>query len=204
MKITVISGSSRDGAQSLKIANWLKNRLAKEHKVADIELIDLNKLSLTLNPNEFWGGQTESAKAMAKEYKTLEESDAVVIVTPEWGGGAAPALRQFILMSGYSVAHKPVLTVGVSSTRTGGIRPVEELKHSTKNTRMVIIPEPLIINDVESIFGPSEGTNQNEEHEAYLTGKADYSITVLLEYAKALKQVRSSGKLNYEEFAFGM
>jgi NAD(P)H-dependent FMN reductase len=204
MKITIVSGSSRDNSQSLKMANWLKDRLASEHKITDSEVIDLNKLSLTLNPNEFWGGQTESAKAMAKEYKTLGESDAVIIVTPEWGGGAAPALRQFILMSGYSLAHKPILTVGVSSTRTGGIRPVEELKHATKNTRMLIVPEPLVINDVESVFGVSEGNSANEEHQAYITGKADYSITVLLEYAKALKQVRDSGKLNYEEFAFGM
>lgn len=204
MKITIISGSSRDEAQSLKISKWLRERLEGEHKIADVDLVDLNELSLTLNPNEFWGGKSESAKAMAAEYKKLEESDAVIIVTPEWGGGAAPALRQFILMSGYSLAHKPTLTVGVSSTRTGGIRPIEELKHATKNTRMLIIPEPLVINDVESVFGVSEGNEANEEHQSYLTGKADYSITVLLEYAKALKQVRESGKINYEEFAFGM
>ena len=204
MKITIVSGSSRDEAQSLKISKWLKKRLESEHKIADVDLIDLNKLSLTLNPNEFWGGKSESAKAMAAEYKKLEESDAIVIVTPEWGGGAAPALRQFILMSGYSLAHKPTLTVGVSSTRTGGIRPIEELKHATKNTRMLIIPEPLVINEVESVFGVSEGNAANEEHQAYLTGKADYSLTVLLEYAKALKQVRDSDMLNYEEFAFGM
>lgn len=201
MKITIVSGSSRSEAQSLRISKWLQERVTKNNKDIEVELIDLNNVKISLDPVEFWGGQTDTVKAMAAEYKKLEASDAVILVTPEWGGGAAPALRQFLLMSGYSLAHKPVLTVGVSATPTGGIRPIEELKHSTKNTRALIIPEPIVINNVESVFTEASA---NEEHDKYLTAKADYSIALLVEYAKALKQVRDSGVINHEDFAFGM
>jgi NAD(P)H-dependent FMN reductase len=204
MKLAIISGSSRPNAQSLKVAKWIEAKLKSDSSYKELSLTDLNNLNLTLNPNEFWEGASFEAKEMASIYSRFEEADAFIIITPEWGGGVPPALRQLILMSGTSMSHKPVLTIGVSATPVGGIRPVEELKHATKNTRFVIVPDPVVITSVEQVFNKEPATDSNLEHEQYLTTKLNYSLKVLEEYAKALQQVRNSGVIDYKDFAFGM
>lgn len=204
MKIVVISGSSRPNSQSLKVAHWLTDYL--ESKLSDVSVhpFSMDALDITFDPNEFWSGEGEKTKLMNSVYSRFEEADAFVIVTPEWGGGVPPKLRQLILMSGSSMSHKPVLTIGVSATRTGGIRPIEELKHATKNTRFVIIPDPVVINEVESILNGDSKADTNTEHEEYIVGKLGYSVKVLEQYAKALKQVRESGIIDYEAHPHGM
>ncbi len=210
MKIVLISGSSRPNSQSLKVAKWIQAKLKSDASYKELNLIDLDGLNLTLDPNEFWAGKSDKAKLMASIYSQFEEADAFIIITPEWGGGVPPALRQLILMSGTSMSHKPALTIGVSATPTGGIRPIEELKHSTKNTRFVIIPDPVVITEVQQVLNnrPSKldksDVYTNLEQEKYFVNKIDYSLKILEQYAKALKQVRDSGAVDYKNFEFGM
>lgn len=201
MKITIINGSNRENAQSFRIAEWVKSRLNENHKDIEVDFVDLRKVDMSFVPDEYWAGESAKAKAMGKEYKKVEDSDAVVIVTPEWGGAASPVLKHFILMSGYAFAHKPVLTVGVSATPVGGIRPIEDIKHTFKNARGVIMPEPVVINNVNSFA--LNGKIENE-HDEYIFPKMDYSLRLLEQYAKGLKIVRDSGVVDHEKFEFGM
>jgi azobenzene reductase len=201
MKITIINGSNREEAQSYRISQWVQARLKTTQPDLETELIDLRKVDMSFIPDEYWAGKSEKAKAMAEEYKKIDQSDAVIIVTPEWGGAASPVLKHFILMSGYSLAHKPVLTVGVSATPTGGIRPVEDIKHTFKNARGVFMPEPIVINNVNG-FALSDKVES--EHDQYIFPRLDYAVKLLKEYAKGLKQVRDSGVIDHENFEFGM
>jgi NAD(P)H-dependent FMN reductase len=200
MKITVINGSNREGAQSFRIAEWLQDRL-KSNDV-EVDFVDLRKVDMTFVPDEYWAGQSDKAKAMADEYAKLSSSDGVVIVTPEWGGAASPILKHFILMSEKSsFSHKPVLVFGVSATHTGGIRPIEDIKHLFKNARGVFVPEPIVINDVSNFL---EGEDRDEKREDYITKRTDYALSLLLEYSKALKQVRDAGIIDHETYPHGM
>jgi NAD(P)H-dependent FMN reductase len=157
---------------------------------------------MTFVPDEYWAGQSDKAKAMADEYAKLSSSDGVVIVTPEWGGAASPILKHFILMSEKSsFSHKPVLVFGVSATHTGGIRPIEDIKHLFKNARGVFVPEPIVINDVSNFL---EGEDRDEKREDYITKRTDYALSLLLEYSKALKQVRDAGIIDHETYPHGM
>lgn len=202
MKITIISGSNRKEAESFRISKWLQEKLKSQNDSSlEVDLVDLRRVDMSFIPDEFWAGQSSSAKAMAAEYKKLEESDGIVVVTPEWGGAASPVLKHFILMSGYSLAHKPVLAFGVSSTPVGGIRPIEDIKHTFKNARGVFLPEPIVINDVNNFL---IGEERDQKREDYISGRADYALDLLLEYSRALKQVRESNKINHKDYPFGM
>jgi azobenzene reductase len=203
MKIIVISGSYRKNSQSHKVANWILERSKTTIAEVEVKPVDIKWLDMALDPEEFWAGKSEAAKDMKKIYDSFEDVDGFVIVTPEWGGGIPPALRQFILMSGTSFSHKPVLAVGVSATPVGGIRPIEELKHASKNTRFVLIPDPVVIPQVETVFNKLE-VDPSNEHEKYTADRLDYSLKVLEQYVKALSEVRTSGVINYKEFPFGM
>lgn len=196
-------GSFRPEAQSKKIAEWILDRAEQLIPKVKSSLLDIKLIDMTFDPNEYWDGKSKPAKEMGKVYKKFKKADGFIIVTPEWGGGVPPALRQLILMSGTSMSHKPVLSVGVSATRLGGIRPVEELKHASKNTRLVFVPDPVIITNVESSFN-EKYVDVSNEHEVYLSKKIDYSIKVFEQYAKALVGVRDSSVIDYKEFPNGM
>jgi NAD(P)H-dependent FMN reductase len=157
---------------------------------------------MTFIPDEYWAGQSDSAKAMKAEYQKMADSDGIIVVTPEWGGAASPILRQFILMSEKeSFSHKPVVVFGVSATHTGGIRPLEDIKHTFKNSRGVFLPEPIVINDVNNFL---IGEERSEKREEYITKRTDYALNLLVEYSKALKQVRESGVIDHETYPHGM
>jgi len=200
MKITVINGSNRAEAQSYRIAKWLKEELNK--KDIKVNLVDLREVGMTFVPDEYWAGESDAAKAMRAEYENMADSDGIIVVTPEWGGAASPVLKHFILMSEkVSFAHKPVLVFGVSATHTGGIRPVDDIKHLFKNSRGVFLPEPIVINDVNNFL---QGDERDQKREEYLTKRADYALELLIEYSKALKQVRDSGVIDHETYPHGM
>lgn len=200
MKITVINGSNRPEAQSHRIAKWLEDEL--KAKDVEVNFVDLKEVDMTFVPDEYWAGQSDAAKAMAAEYEGMADSDGILIVTPEWGGAASPVLKHFILMSEkVSFSHKPVLIFGVSATPVGGIRPIEDLKSMFKNSRGVFVPEPIVINSVNNFL---QGDERDERREEYITKRADYALELLLEYSKALKQVRDSGKIDHETYPHGM
>jgi NAD(P)H-dependent FMN reductase len=200
MKITIVNGSNREEAESYRIARWLEEEL--KAKDVGVNFVDLRKVDMTFVPDEYWAGESSAAKAMKEEYEKMGSSDGILVVTPEWGGAASPVLKHFILMSEkVSFSHKPVLTFGVSATRTGGIRPVEDLKHTFKNSRGVFLPEPIVINDVNNFL---KGEERDARREEYITKRANYALDLLLEYSKALKQVRDSGKVDHKTYPHGM
>lgn len=200
MKITIINGSNRPEAESYRIAKWLEGML--KSKEVKTNFVDLRELDMTFVPDEYWAGQSDSAKAMKSAYDGMADSDGILIVTPEWGGAASPVLKHFILMSEKSsFSHKPALVFGVSATHTGGIRPVDDIKHLFKNSRGVFLPEPIVINDVNNFL---QGEERDGKREEYITKRTDYALSLLLEYSKALKQVRESGVIDYETYPHGM
>jgi len=134
--------------------------------------------------------------------ENLASSDAIVVISPEWGGMVPAALKNFFLFaSDGCLYHKPGLIVGVSASRNGAY-PVAELRVSSyKNTHIHYISEHVIIRQVGEVL--NEDKPQSKE-DSYIRNRLDYGLAVLAEYAKALKQVRDSGVLKREEFPFGM
>jgi NAD(P)H-dependent FMN reductase len=113
-----------------------------------------------------------------------------------------PALKNFLLLcSAEEVGHKPALLVSVSSG-IGGSYPIAELRMSSyKNNRLVYVPDHVIIRDVESML---DGGDAKSDRDQTTRGRLDYSMKMLLEYAKALSQVRHSGVINHAEFPYGL
>ncbi len=115
---------------------------------------------------------------------------------------SSPALKNFFLyLSGTDVSHKPGLIVSVSSGM-GGSYPNAELRISSfKNTRIVYIPDHVIVRHVETLLNSDTPESKDDE---WIRGRLFYSTTMLVEYAKALVSVRQSGKINLKTYPFGM
>lgn len=202
MHITIISGSHRPEAQSLKVANWLAEVLkSKSH---DSDIISLSGNDIPLWGESAWDGQSDLSKKMKPYLDKITSADAIIIIAPEWGGMVPGGLKNFLLyVSSNHAAHKPTMLVGVSASR-GGTYPIAELRMSGfKNNRMVYIPDHLIVQNVNNVMNDHDlGTE--DKNDAYIKNRAHYSLDVLIAYAKALKPMREENDLLKEEYPFGM
>ena len=202
MKFFVLSGSHRAEAQTLKVANYVKSALTREHAGAEVFLY-----SLSGNPLPLWDEATGGAPDALWDpiSAELKAADALVVATPEWSGMATPGVKNFLLnCTADEIGHKPALIVTVSATR-GGSYPVAELRMSGyKNNRLAWIPEHVIIHHAEQNFNAPDEAPDLAKEDATIRKRLRYALRLLEEYGKALRQVRASGVIDHKTFKSGM
>jgi NAD(P)H-dependent FMN reductase len=203
MKITIISGSHREQAQSLKVARHIKAVL-DDGMVEETALVNLANNPLPLWDMGVWEGEENWSRLLDPIRAELASSDAFVVVTPEWHGQVPAGLKNFFLLFGQNeLGHKPAMIVAVSSA-DGGAYPVAELRMSSyKNSRLCYIPEHVIVRHVEQVLNDDPGQN-NLEADAYFRARIQWALGILREYAVALRHVRDSGAAKTEQFKNGM
>mgnify|MGYP005750370739 FL=1 len=204
MKISIISGSHRHDSQSEKVARHIRASL-EQHGLCDATwLFRLAGNPLPLWDQGIWDGDPDWKARLEPLSQQLHESDAFVIVSPEWHGQVPAGLKNFFLLWGKGeLAHKPALIVAVSSG-DGGAYPVAELRMSSyKNNRICYIPEQIIVRNVEKVLNDDPAQN-NESADAYFRDRIRYALTQLKEYAIALRQVRASGATDRSVYKNGM
>ncbi len=203
MKFAIINGSHRHNSQSGKVAGFLERTLKEQGLCDETWRYDLTGNPLPLWEEAIWEADPEWEARLAPIREALSESDALVIVSPEWHGMVPAGLKNFFLMlSAREVGHKPALIVTVSNG-PGGAYPVAELRMSSyKNNRLCYIPEQLIIRNVESVLN-DDGDN-DPEADPYYRERAVFALRILREYAEALRAVRASGVTFDERFKNGM
>ncbi|MFM8332099.1 MAG: NADPH-dependent FMN reductase [Candidatus Methylumidiphilus sp.] len=202
MKYAIISGSHRPQSQSGKVARFIAERLPALNPEASSYILDLGKTPLPLWDEGIWAKDQTILDIWNPISAEFANSDAVVVIAPEWGGMVPAALKNLLLFAADgSLYHKPGLIVGVSSSRNGAY-PVAELRVSSyKNTHIQYISEHVIVRQVNEVLN---GDEPQSEDDTLLRKRLDYSLAVLAEYAKALQAVRASGVLKRKEYPFGM
>jgi NAD(P)H-dependent FMN reductase len=204
MKITIVSGSHRSASQSEKIGRYIESVFQSNHDRVEAFLYSLADNPLPLWEESIWESDETWAERLAPMKKQLDESDAFVIISPEWHGQVPAGLKNFFLMfNRFELGHKPALIVTVSSA-TGGTYPVAELRmNSTKNNRMCYIPEQVIIRNVEQVFN-DEAENNDQEADGYYKARLNWCLEMLIGYGDALKAMRASTNIHHGEFGNGM
>lgn len=202
MKFFILSGSHRAEAESLKVANYVKSVLTREHPAAEVFLY-----SLSGNPLPLWDEASGGAPDVLWDpiSAELKAADALVIISPEWSGMATPGVKNFLLnCTADEVGHKPALIVAVSASR-GGSYPVAELRMSGyKNNRLAWLPEHVIVQNVEQSFTAPDGASDLSKEDAFIRKRLRYALRLLEEYGKSLKLVRASGVVDHKTYRNGM
>ena len=203
MKITVICGSHRKEAQSLKVAKYIQRTLA-DGICDEAALVSLADNPLPLWDMGVWEGDAKWPPLLDPIRAELQSSDGFVVVTPEWHGQVPAGLKNFFLLFGKNeLGHKPAMIVAVSSA-DGGAYPVAELRMSSyKNNRICYLPEHLIVRNVESVLN-EDAENNNADADRYFRERSLYALNILKQYALALAQVRASGATDLSQFKNGM
>lgn len=202
MKITIVSGSTRNVSQSIKVSNYIKHILETQLN-QDVYLLDLAKANLKWWDESFWNKKTEFDPNWSIAKKELDNSDAVVIVVPEWNGMIPPALKNFFhLSTNGELKNKPGLIVSVSAT-INGVYPVTELRMNTyKNTFFCYLPHHVIVRNVNTVL--NELNVESGEEDSMIRSRIIASLQVLVEYANAFKSIRNSEIVNNFSFPYGM
>lgn len=200
-KITIVSGSQRANSQSAKVAGFIRGL------VDGIGGIETYLLDLGATPLSLWtddpAAQAEQDLAWRPIAHHLRNSEAIVFVTPEWNGMATPAIKNFFLYcTSHELADRPAMIVGVSSG-AGGASPASELRLSSyKDTQVCYIPEQVIVRGVREMLNSFE--TAESETDAYIRYRLDYALRVLVEYGKALTEVRRSNVRRFADIPYGM
>lgn len=196
MKISIISGSHRDPSQSEKIGHYIKTLLQNDFNDIEPFLFSLANNPLPLWDQSVWENEDEWVKRLAPLKEQFSNSDAFVIITPEWHGQVPSGLKNlFLLFNRFELGHKPAFIVSVSSG-DGGAYPVAELRMSSyKNNRLCYIPEQLIIRNVETVFNDNPEDN-DERSDSYYKQRMKWALEILHGYAKALKIMRDEVEIH--------
>ncbi len=202
MQIAIIVGSHRKESQSSRVGAYIASDLARIDPSVTVDTIDLAGNPLPLWDESVWQGSSELS-ALWKPYRDrMRRADGFVIIAPEWAGMVPPGLKNLLLFAGpKEVGHKPAMIVAVSASR-GGSYPVNELRTSGyKNSRLVYIPEHVLIHDVNDML---LGATPASDRDAWLRRRIEFADRILLEYAKALAPIRTSGLTEHADFPYGM
>ena len=202
MHIAIIAGSHRKDSQSTRVGAYIAKDLARIDSSVTVDTIDLVGNLLPLWDESVWQGDSQLAALWKPCRDTMRKADGFVIISPEWAGMVPPGLKNLLLFAGpKEVGHKPALIVAVSASK-GGSYPVNELRTSGyKNNRLFYIPEHVLVQDVADVL---VGETPTSERDAWLRRRIEFADRILLEYAKALAPIRSSGQTEHADFPYGM
>ena len=194
MNLLIISASQRTESQSAKVADYLVNSSTQFSEVRHIELC---KQRLPLWDGEDSSKQNDNSDWLAINTQ-LQTMDALILITPEWGGTASPLLKNLLMMSeAADIGHKPVLLVSVVNGISGAY-PIAELRmNAFSNNKLVAIPDHLIIRNVEEILNTVNEVNQLEgsaitRRDKSIRHRIGYSLHTLLHYSQAMKSLRET------------
>jgi NAD(P)H-dependent FMN reductase len=194
MNLLIISASQRTESQSAKVAEYLTNSSTQFSKVRHIELC---KQRLPLWDGEESSKQNDNSDWLAINSQ-LQTMDALILITPEWGGTASPLLKNLLMMADAAdIGHKPVLLVSVVNGISGAY-PIAELRmNAFSNNKLVAIPDHLIIRNVDEVLNTvNESTHRDEDvitrRDKSIRHRIGYSLHTLLHYSQAMKSLRET------------
>jgi len=119
MKTLLISSSTRSGRNSHRVTLMLKSKIEKLDQ--EVEILDLEKLDIPLFRERFTDMKSPQ-QSYVDIFNTLKETDAIIIVTPEYNSSITPALKNILDIYGrQGFGHKPIAVASVSSGVKGGI-----------------------------------------------------------------------------------
>jgi NAD(P)H-dependent FMN reductase len=145
MKVQIIIGSTRPNRVTHRVAKWVAKE-AQNLSDTTVELVDLadyplplldEPLSPQFNPNRQPNAVTK--KWLAK----IADSDAYVLVTPEYNRSYSAVLKNALDYIDYQFAKKPVALVSHGST--GGAQAIGHLRGVLPGLQAVTIPRATFV-----------------------------------------------------------
>jgi chromate reductase, NAD(P)H dehydrogenase (quinone) len=140
----IISGTNREGSNSLKVAIQYQQLLREEG--IDSSVVSLEDLELAKRNPAF----------VALETSILIPARKIIFISPEYNGSIPGVLKSMFDISEYKKVWwgKKALLVGVSTGRSGNVRGMEHLTSILNYLKVVVHPNKLPISSVDRLLNP--------------------------------------------------
>jgi azobenzene reductase len=149
MKVTILLGSVREGRQSHRAAYYVKMRLNSEG--VNVDLIDLAEEPLPVLGHK--SSYDEQSEARIEQIgKRLDESDALIFVTPEYQASFSGAIKNAIDHYYPEFQRKAIGVVAASGGGMAGINASSQLQHVILGVGGFPVPMKLLIPRVHEAF----------------------------------------------------
>ena len=160
MRISIVSGSSREGRRSHRVALGLGNQIeAVDHKSV---IIDLMQLELPPFVERFGNVDDPNGK-LAKISEIMKVSDGLIFLTPEYNGAMSSGLKNFIdVFAKASFDGKPIGVATASAGPLGGIRAAYQLQQTILCILAYPMPQMLTVGNVTDVLD-EDGTVIDDE-----------------------------------------
>lgn len=154
MRITILAGSPREGSISRRVALHLQRTL-QEREGVEVSLIDLRMANLP-PIQEVWTSVDTVPEAYREIYATMTQSEAFIVVSPEYNGGYSPAMKNLLDHFTKKVyLRKPWGVVTSSTGAMGGMRASQQLLHLGAALFAIASPRMLIVPHADKKFDES-------------------------------------------------
>jgi NAD(P)H-dependent FMN reductase len=196
LKLKILIGSTRPTRSADLVAPWVVER-ASAHGAFDVEVLDLRDWSLPMFQEHMgtigdFNDPTYSDPVVRQWNKKLKETDALLVVTPEYLHSIPGILKNALdnVFVSFALRNKPMAAVGYSIGIAAGVRAVEHLMDVVIESEMVPLRDTVLIPKVAQAF---------DAHGVPVDPMTDIAMTIMLDdlawWGALLAQGRAQGEL---------
>jgi len=195
-KLLIIVGSTRPGRAADAVIPWIV-KSAQQHEAFDVEVADLRDWPLPIF-GEHWGtigdvnDPTYSDPIVKAWNRKVKESDAFIVITPEYNHSVPGVLKNAIdtVWLSFGFRNKPVAAVGYSGGASGAMRAIEHLAHIFVEAEAVPLRNTVVLPQVREVFDES-----GEPKSAMTRAATQVMLDDLAWWSAALEKARAGGEL---------
>jgi len=191
IKIQVILGSTRQGRQGKKVANWFMSEAQKSSNM-EFELLDLKEWNLpffdeAIPPMGISGNYSDPQTK--KFVEKIAQADGYVFLTPEYNHSYSAVLKNALDAAYFEWNKKPGAIVSYSGTPFGGTHAAEQLRLIMTQLQLVPVFNIVKIPNIFSAFD-----EQGQPIDQNLSKRAAGLLEQLGWWATLLKPAREALK----------
>ncbi len=144
--VTIIAGTNRPNSNTLKIAKYYQNELAK--KGLQTSLLDLQDLPSNFIAEDLYGKKSDTFE---KIQQLITQTSKFLFVIPEYNGSFPGVLKTLIDACAFpeSFYDKKACLVGISSGKYGNIRGIEHFNGVCSYLHLHVMPLRLHIPNIK-------------------------------------------------------
>jgi NAD(P)H-dependent FMN reductase len=195
-KLLIIVGSTRPGRAADAVVPWIV-KSAQAHAGFEVEVADLRDWKLPHFAEHFGtigdlNDPTYSDPVVKAWNDKVKESDAFIIITPEYNHSVPGELKNAIdtVWLSFGFRNKPVAFVGYSGGISGAMRAIEHLAHIFVEAEAAPLRNTVVLPHVRSTFNEA-----GEPTDAFPAAALGVLLDDLAWWSAVLEKGRAQGEL---------